>query len=603
PIWRTIDGEETSAYYPAGTAQYHINADIVYAIEKYVSATGDRDFLYSKAAEIAAETARLWCSLGHFGQDGKFRIDCVTGPDEYTALVNNNAYTNLMARNNLLFAVQTLTAMQHEASDAFAQLAARIHLNESELETWRRAATNMYIPFDSKGGIIPQDDSFLNKERWPFEDTPKNKYPLLLHYHPLVIYRHQVLKQPDVVLAQFLLSEQFSLAEKIRNFDFYEPLTTGDSSLSHCIQSIMAAETGQIAKAYDYFLKTVRMDLDDIHGNSRDGIHVASMAGSWLSVMYGFAGFRDRPLETDGIRYSFNPDLPSGWKRLKFALRTGAFVLSVDVGQQAVLYSLQEGGGNRDPSPVDAQLQERFVFKHRGRVVSLKPGESLTVSLKPVLRAVLFDLDGVITDTARLHYAAWKHLADEQGWAFDEGVNEKLKGVSRLESLDIILRHNRIKLDEGIKQDLADRKNRYYLELLQTLRPQDILPGILDLLTILGQRGIKRIIASASRNAAAILGQLGLGPVPGPYFEGIVDPATVCCGKPDPELFLKAAQLAQADIQDCVGIEDSQAGIDALGRACIQSIGIGTSLKGASVTVSDTGKLSIALLEKVVQTC
>jgi len=202
--------------------------------------------------------------------------------------VNNNAYTNLMAKNNLRFAVRTLRAMEQQRAEAFARLKQKTALEDAEIEAWQKIADSMYLPYDQKTGLYAQDDSFMQKEPWPFQTTPTEQYPLLLHFHPLVIYRHQVLKQPDFVLAQLLLSEQFSLAEKIRNFKFYEPLTTGDSSLSHCIQSIMASETGDDRAAYEYFMKTVRMDLDDMHGNSRDGIHTAAMAGSWLAVVYGF---------------------------------------------------------------------------------------------------------------------------------------------------------------------------------------------------------------------------------------------------------------------------------------------------------------------------
>jgi len=600
--WRTIDGEETSAYYPAGTAQYHINADIVYAMEKYCHASGDRDFLYNQAAEVAVETARLWLSLGHFGADGKFRIDCVTGPDEYTALVNNNAYTNLMARNNLRFALKTLKQLQKENTAQYRILQDRLTLQDDELVQWERAAESMYIPYDAKRGIYPQDDSFMQKEPWPFDQTPRDKYPLLLHFHPLVIYRHQVLKQPDLVLAQFLLSEQFSLAEKIRNYQFYEKLTTGDSSLSHCIQSIMAAEIGDSKKAYSYFLKTVRMDLDDVHGNSQDGIHTAAMAGSWLSILYGFAGFRDRPRPGSDVSYSFNPKLPAQWSRLAFSLQIAGYTLKVDAGRHAVQYSLEDRPtGSKQANSTDQDSGERrgLTLMHRNQRFTLYPGESVTISLKPVLRAVIFDLDGVITDTARLHYKAWKQLADEHGWVFNEKMNENLKGVSRLASLEIILNHNRIALSPEEKHRLAERKNNYYNELLSYLGPQDILPGIKDLLMELGKRGIKRIIASASKNAIKIINQLNLGPIPGSFFEAIVDPETVSCGKPDPELFLRAAELADAVPEDCIGIEDAQVGIEAIKAAGMRAVGVGTLLKGSDLTVKDTADLSVELLRRV----
>jgi alpha,alpha-trehalose phosphorylase len=605
--WRTIDGEETSAYYPAGTAQYHINADIVYAMEKYCQASGDRAFLFHQAAEVAAETARLWLSLGHYGSDGRFRIDCVTGPDEYTALVNNNTFTNVMARNNLHFALNTLRRMQSEAPLDYAALTGRLGLQAEELSQWERAANSMYVPFDKKTGIYPQDDSFMQKEPWPFNTTPRDKYPLLLHFHPLVIYRHQVLKQPDLVLAQFLLSEQFSLAEKIRNYRFYEKLTTGDSSLSHCIQSIMAAEIGESEKAYSYFLKTVRMDLDDFHGNSQDGIHTAAMAGSWLSVIYGFAGFRDRARPGSDVAYSFNPRLPAQWNRLVFSLSIKGKILKVDMGRHAVQYSLFDAPaetGPADPDELHAKEDgvrpEGFTFLHRNQRLTLYSGDSVTISLKPVLRAVIFDLDGVITDTARLHFAAWKRLADEQGWSFNEKLNESLKGVSRLESLELILTHNKVSLTHEEKHALAERKNGYYNELLSDLGPEDILPGIQDLLLELGKRGIKRIIASASKNAPKIINQLTMGPIPGTYFDDIVDPASVCCGKPDPELFLRAAELAGACPEDCIGIEDAQAGIDGIKAAGMKAIGVGQNLKGADYRVKQTGDINLVLLEQVL---
>ena len=292
--WRTINGEEASAYYAAGTAQYHINADIAYAIKKYFEITGDKDFLYNEGAEILVETARLWLDLGFF-QDGKFHIHGVTGPDEYTTVVNNNAYTNLMARENLRYAVQTVRILQNENLESFAALLDRTNLALGEIEDWDKAASQMYIPYDEVKGIHPQDDSFLSKKVWDFENVPRSKYPLLLNFHPLVIYRHQVIKQADVVLAMHLLGQEFSEEQKRRNFDYYDPLTTGDSSLSVCIQSILAFQLGYSQKALEYAYFAVLMDLADIAGNSKDGCHIASMGGSWMVMVYGFAGMKDYP--------------------------------------------------------------------------------------------------------------------------------------------------------------------------------------------------------------------------------------------------------------------------------------------------------------------
>ena len=249
--WRTISGEEASAYYAAGTAQYHINADIMYALRKYVQATGDELFLRDYGAEMLVETARLWVDLGFYSdaKGGKFCINGVTGPDEYNAVVNNNAYTNLMARENLRYATQVVEFLKKTKPDAYDALVDKTGLEGSEVDAWLRAAENMYVPYDEKLNIILQDDNFLDREPWDFRHTPRDRYPLLLFYHPLNIYRKQVIKQADVVLAMFLLGDAFPPEMKKHNFDFYDPLTTGDSSLSSCVEAIIAAQTGDIDKA------------------------------------------------------------------------------------------------------------------------------------------------------------------------------------------------------------------------------------------------------------------------------------------------------------------------------------------------------------------
>lgn len=338
--WRTIDGEETSAYYPAGTAAYHINADIMYALKKYMHATNDDRFLLEKGAEMLFETARLWVDLGDYipAYDDCFCINEVTGPDEYTALVNNNLYTNVMAKDHLTYAWTVAQDLQQRYPEAFKRLSDHLTLGEKEVASWQKAAQAMYIPYDEKLGIHPQDDSFLKKAVWDFEHTPPEHYPLLLHYHPLVIYRYQVLKQADVVLAEFLQGDLFSKEQKRRDFDYYEKITTHDSSLSPCIYSIMAAELGDLDKAYHYFAQTARMDLDDNNGNVKDGIHTASMGGTWLAMVAGFGGLR----EYDG-QLSFRPVLPSRWQGYEFRVRFQGRMIEVIVDQAGVSYRLIEG--------------------------------------------------------------------------------------------------------------------------------------------------------------------------------------------------------------------------------------------------------------------
>jgi alpha,alpha-trehalose phosphorylase len=303
--WRTINGEEASANVQTGTAQFHINADIAHAISRYVDVRGDMGILGEVGAEILVETARLWEDLGFYGSDGRFHLHGVTGPDEYTTVVNDNTYTNLMARLNLGFAAATVRSLRDESAADYAALVHQTRLQPDEAGSWERAAAAMYVPFDEERGIHPQDDTFLSREEWNLDATPGEKFPLLLHYHPLVIYRHQVLKQADIVLAMFLLGDEFSLQQKRRNFDYYDRLTTGDSSLSACVQSIIAAEIGNERQALEYFDYALLMDLANVAGNASDGVHIASAAGVWSALVFGFGGVRDF-----GGRLSFTPHLP-----------------------------------------------------------------------------------------------------------------------------------------------------------------------------------------------------------------------------------------------------------------------------------------------------
>ncbi|MFH0071010.1 glycoside hydrolase family 65 protein, partial [Peribacillus sp. NPDC056705] len=289
--WRTISGTECSSFFPSGTAQYHISADIAYSYIQYYLAEQDRDFLLSYGAEVLIETARLWADIGHY-YNGAFHIDEVTGPDEYTCCVNNNYYTNAMAKHNLKWAAKSCTILKSYDAAGYEALCKRLGVSEEEVAAWAKAADAMLLPYDEALGINPQDDTFLRKAVWDFDNTPEDKYPLLLHYHPLTIYRYQVCKQADTVLAHFLLEDEQSFETIQRSYDYYEGITTHDSSLSSCIFSIMASKIGNTDKAYEYFIETARLDLDNTHGNTKDGLHMANMGGTWMSIVYGFAGMR-----------------------------------------------------------------------------------------------------------------------------------------------------------------------------------------------------------------------------------------------------------------------------------------------------------------------
>lgn len=332
--WRTIMGVECSGYYPSGTAGYHINGDIAYSIIAYYLATKDLEFIADKGAEIIFETARLWLDVGNYSE-GTFRINEVTGPDEYTCMVNNNYYTNVSAQYNLRWAVKFYEQLKAAGK---LEAARRIGLSEQELLEFAKAADTMYLPYDEKLGINPQDDSFLNKKAWDLEKTPEDQFPLLLHYHPLHLYRHQVCKQADTVLAHFILEDAQTM-ETIRNsFLYYEKCTTHDSSLSTCIFSIMASKLGFEEKAYEYFGDSAKLDLFNTHKNTKDGIHTANMGGTFMAIVYGFAGLR---IKESGIYFA--PAIPRQWEGYQFQINYEDSQIRVEIGPRESIFTLMSG--------------------------------------------------------------------------------------------------------------------------------------------------------------------------------------------------------------------------------------------------------------------
>ncbi|TFG59211.1 MAG: beta-phosphoglucomutase, partial [Spirochaetales bacterium] len=403
--------------------------------------------------------------------------------------------------------------------------------------------------------------------------------PLLLRCHPLTIYRHKVLKQPDLVLASFLLHDWFSAADRLRAFDFYDPLTTGDSSLSAPVQCITSAAAGYPETAYGYFRLTCLSDTADVHGNTKDGLHLAAAAGTWLSVVYGFLGLHDR-----GAVPRFFPRYPktSGWTSLTAKLLLRGNLVELTLKPDEMIYVLKEGK--------DAALTHEYT-----PVTLKKPGDISSHSLVPKLEAVIFDLDGVITDTAEFHYLAWKKIADELGLPFDRELNHRLRGIGRMESLAVIIENARADISGERRAELAARKNGYYREYLETLTPEDLLAGIEDLLEDLKKDGVKTALASASKNAQLVLSKLKAGGL----FDTVIDAGRITVGKPDPEIFLKAAELLETPCRNCAGIEDAQAGIDAIRAAGMVSVGIGSRLRDADLVLGGTEELTLPALRKL----
>jgi alpha,alpha-trehalose phosphorylase len=328
--WRTISGQECSGYWPAGTAAFHINADIADAVRRYLGATADEQFERSEGIDLLIETARLWHSVGHHDVNGGFRIDGVTGPDEYTAIVDNNVYTNLMAARNMREAARL--AAHHP------QRAAQLGVDEEEIAAWRDAAAAIVIPYDEELRVTPQSELFTRQRHWDFERTPPERYPLLLHYPYYVLYSSQVVKQADLVFALYACGDRFSDEQKARDFEYYERITVRDSSLSACVQAIVAAEVGHTDLAYDYLGETAFIDLRDLAFNTRDGVHLAALAGSWLVAVAGFGGMRDH-----GETLQFAPRLPAKLTRLSFRLLYRGRRLRVIVGRTEAHYELLDG--------------------------------------------------------------------------------------------------------------------------------------------------------------------------------------------------------------------------------------------------------------------
>lgn len=328
--WRTIAGQECSGYWPAGTAAFHVNADIADAVIRYLDANEDAAFEVDVAVPLLVGTARLWRSLGQHDMEGRFRIDGVTGPDEYSAIADNNVFTNLMAQRNLRAAADLATRHQPQAR--------KLRVTSEETASWRDAADAMVIPYDHRLGVHPQSEGFTDHAPWDFESTPDDHYPLMLHYPYFDLYRKQVCKQVDLVLAMILCGEVFSPEEKARNFEYYEAITVRDSSLSACMQAVMAAEVGNLDLAHDYLGEACLMDLRDIEHNTADGLHLASLAGAWTALVTGFGGMR----VSDGTM-CFSPRLPEGITGLRFKLRYRACRIGVEISARRVVYRLLDG--------------------------------------------------------------------------------------------------------------------------------------------------------------------------------------------------------------------------------------------------------------------
>ena len=572
--WRTIAGDECSAHYPTGSAQYHINGDIAHGVGLYVAATGD-EALRRDAAEMLCETARIWIDIGHFDprRGGAFCLPGVTGPDEYSALVDNDFYTNAIAKRHLIYAADTADWLNRTAPGAFAALADAIGLDTAEVAEWRRAAEAMWLPVDAETGINPQDDAFLGRPELPGLKPLGERGPLLLDYHPMILFRHRICKQGDVVQAMAMDLVSMPLSRQQRNLAFYDGVTAHDSTLSSVAFGIAAARLGHAQHALHFHAECAFVDLENRHGNTSHGLHMAALAGSWLVLAQGWGG-----LALDGPLPAFRPLLPDAWRGFSFRLCWRGSTIEVAVDRAGATYRLLSG----DP----------LAILDHGRALTVGPDP--VFAPRPVLKGVIFDLDGVLTDTAEDHYVAWQALADKHGLPFDRAANQRLKGVDRAGSLRLILEGAGSDVDDARFAAMLAEKNDIYRARLAAYSPDNLFPGVTDLFAALRRAGLRIGLASASRNAPDVVRRLGIAD----QFDFIADAGAVEAAKPAPDIFLACADGMGLAPDQCIGIEDARAGITAIHAAGMVAIGIGSeeALPDADLNLPAIGDLTVGTI-------
>jgi beta-phosphoglucomutase len=540
-----------------GDLELHISTDVAYAAWQYWQATGDDDWMSRYGAEIILDTAVFWGSRAEWnpsgalsnGETGRYELRDVIGPDEYHERVNNNAFTNRMVQWHLQTALKVWNWLSHHHPQKAADLKQSLNLAPLRFLHWQEVICKLWVPQNPMTGLIEQFEGFFE-----LEDIDLPSYEPRLQSMQVILgiegaNHRQVLKQADVLMLLYLLrrtafvedfddrsanlplSTSMDIWEKQvlqTNWDYYNPRTdhTYGSSLSPAVHATLACELGNIADAYEHFMRSALVDLADVRNNAAEGVHAASAGGVWQALIFGFAGIQlghDRPKAV--------PKLPSHWTRLKFQLRWQGQPYEFDL---------------RSPS--------------------IAPGLPANA---PDLRAVIFDLDGVITDTSEFHYLAWQRLADEEHLTFDRAFNENLRGVSRQDSLRQMLNGREVTAEHF--QAMMDRKNSYYLELIRTITPQNLLPGVAELLMELRNTGIKIALGSSSKNAPEVLQRLGIATM----MDAIADGNSVTQSKPAPDVFLYAAAQLGIDPQHCLVIEDAASGIEAAIRAGMRSVGLG----------------------------
>ncbi|MEA5579220.1 beta-phosphoglucomutase [Anabaena sp. UHCC 0451] len=512
--------------------EIHISAVIPYAIWYYWRVTGDDQWLRDYGSEIILDTAIFWSSRVEFNpHHQRYEIRSVIGADEYHELVHNNTFTNRMVQWHLEKACVVHDWLYRNFPERAEELDQKLQLTDEIRNHWQEIINKIWIPYEAETGLIEQCEGFFQLDDLNLADYEPRQKSMQAILGIEGANKHQVLKQPDVLMLLYLMREsaEFPYSQKIleANWEYYAPRTdiTYGSSLGPAIHAILAADLGKTQEAYERFMQAAMVDLEDRRGNTNDGIHGASAGGIWQAVVFGFGGIQF----TDHQPVA-HPHLPPSWTRLQFKLHWHGKWHDFDLHQE---------------------LQTRKE----------QPA--------PMIQGIIFDLDGVLTDTAEYHYQAWQKLADEEGIPFNRQANEGLRGIARRASLMLIIGNRRYS-DIQI-QEMMERKNDYYVELIQNITPDNLLPGAVSLLDDLRQAGLKIALGSASKNARVVIQKLGISD----KLDAIADGYSVKKAKPAPDLFLFAAQQLGLPATQCVVFEDAAAGIDAALAAGMWAVGMG----------------------------
>ncbi|MBH8573163.1 beta-phosphoglucomutase [Nostocaceae cyanobacterium CENA369] len=544
--------------------EIHISADIAYAIWYYWQATGDDEWMQDCGAEIIFDTAIFWSSrIEYNSPSDRYEIRGIIGADEYHEFVHNNTFTNRIVQWHLEKALIVYDWLRQTLPERVQELEQKLQLTPQVRSRWQDIIAKMWIPYDPSTGLIEQFEEFFQ-----LEDINLNNYEPRQKSMQAILSieganKRQVLKQPDVLMLLYLMraSAEFPYNQKTlqANWDYYAPRTdiTYGSSLGPAIHAILAADLGNLNEAYQRFMQAAMVDLEDSRDNTKDGIHGASAGGVWLAVVFGFGGIQ--LTEHSPVA---NPHLPANWTRLKFKLHWRNQWHEFDLHQTLAT----EDKGNKEKEDTRMGEQKDNKDKETSTINAQSPSET---SHNPDIRGVIFDLDGVLTDTAEYHYLGWQKLADEEGIPFNRVANEALRGVSRRASLMLILGNR--KYSEAQIQEMMARKNRYYIELLKNITQNDLLPGAIALLDELRQAGIKTAIGSASKNARQVVDRLGIAD----KVDAISDGYSVDKPKPAPDLFLYAANQLGIKPAQSVVVEDAAAGIEAALAAKMWAVGLG----------------------------